>query len=316
MKKTFFAVVMMGAAGTAAMSPAALFTADFETNQSSTFTQAIGSEANDASSNFTYDSSTHVQVTPSIDIPIGAAPNSTATTKVVRLDANVTEAASITDAISLYPNVTGLGATWHMDFDAWQNYNGDLNGGAGSTNNMIVGATSSKTFAPRTPNSGNVTGTADAFYFAITGEGQATVDYRYYSGAGTVAANFTGGTTALWFGGASGTNQTAVDPVWTNFFTTPNSQTPGAPGKRWLTFKLTVSGTTATLSIKRVGDASFTDVAVASGVPATAVNPFVGFGDINSGQAAPVADQFLLVDNLLVDNGTGQTAAGFWTMYD
>ena len=158
----------------------------------------------------------------------------------------------------------------------------------------------------------------DGFYFTMTGEGGALADYRFYSGTGTIVAD---NASVTWLGGRPGTNLNNLDPAWndptTGYFpisasfpTTPY-QTAGAPGKAWLVLKLEVNGTAATVSCKRPGDANFAVIGSAT-VPATAVNPFIGFSDINTGQASPVADQFVLVDNLTVDNVAGVSE---WSLY-
>jgi hypothetical protein len=315
MKRTISILTAGAVIGVGAVATAVPFTANFETDQSANFTVTVASTTNDASANFVYDSSTHVQASgPAIFI--GTAPNTgiSSTTKVVRLDANVADGTDTADAVSIYPNVTGLGANWRMTWDCWQNYNGGVLGGSGSTNMLFFGATSAKTVQGRTSTAPAIAG--DGFWFTMSGEGGASVDYRFYDSSvapGTIAANNNG---ALWLGGAAGTNMNNLDPAWsdssTGFFKSPTFENAGAMGKAWIVINLNVSGTNATLSIKRPGDAGFQPVATAT-VSATATNPFIGFSDINAGQASPVSDQFVLVDNLTIDN----TAAGVneWSLY-
>jgi hypothetical protein len=61
-----------------------------------------------------------------------------------------------------------------------------------------------------------------------------------------------------------------------------------------------------------VGDSGFTTIGTAA-VPGTATKPFVGFSDINASAASPVSDQFVLVDNMVVD--VAPTAAQDWSLY-
>lgn len=278
------------------------FTADFETNQQSQFT--VTSTTNDVSTSFTYDSSTHVQEGGD-PVTIGPAPGSSST-NVLRLNANLASSTGV-DAVSVYPTVAGLGSHWSMIWNCWQNYNGPALGGSGSTEMLIFGATNATSVAPVTETAPSIPG--DGFYFTMSGEGGAAQDYRFYSGAGTIARNDAG---ATWHGGAFYNH---LDQVWLDFFTTPPFETNGAMGKVWITIRLTVNGTQAMVAVKRPADADFVDVATAT-VPATATMPFIGYSDINTGFSstpAQVASQFVLVDNLNIDN----VASGVkdWSVY-
>lgn len=305
MNRVLFAcLVVTVLCGSTAM--AVPFTANFESDQSANFTVKIQSSTNDANANFNYDSSTHVQANGPA-ITIGAAPNTVGgTTKVLRLNANLADATD-TDAVDVYPTVTGLGANWAMTWDCWQNYNGPAAGGTGSTMMLLFGATSAVTIGPVALTTPSIAG--DGFYMTMSGEGGALADYRFYSGTGTIAANNAG---ATWLGGAFYNN---LDLVWsdptTGFFPSPAFETAGAMGKAWMTMKLAVNGTAATFSIKRLTDSAFTTVATAT-VPATATKPFIGFSDINAGLPGFVTDQFVLVDNLTVDN---TSAVNDWSLY-
>lgn len=295
---------------------AAPFTADFETDQSANFTVKIASADNDANANFTYDSSTHVQALGAA-VVIPPAPTGASTNNVLRLNANLGPSTTDTDAVNVYPNTTGIGANWAMNFDSWQNYNGDAGGGSGSTNFLIFGATSSNTIGCVASTGPTITG--DGFYFTMTGEGGASQDYRFYSGTGSIVRN---DAAVSWLGGAAGTNLNNLDPVWsdtsTGFFRSPTDtvpgpfQTSGAPGKQWVTIRLEVVSNVATVYAKRPGDASFINIGTAP-VPATATNMFVGFSDLNTGIASPVSDQFVLVDNLVV--GDVVSSVETWSLY-
>ncbi len=288
----------------------AQFTANFETDQSANFVVTIGSSTNDANANFNYDSSTHVQAGGAA-VTIPSAPNTVGgTQKVLRLNANLVDATD-TDAVDVYPNATITGGNWAMTWDCWQNYTGDAGGGTGSTNMLLFGATNGTAIAARALTAPSIAG--DGFYFTMCGEGGASVDYRFYSGTGTIAANNAG---VSWFGGALGANVNNLDLVWsdptTGFFSSPPFETAGAPGKKWLTIKLSVNGTVATVLVKRPADANFVAIGTAT-IPATANKPFIGFSDINTGLSAAPADQFVLVDNLKVDNAPASVQE--WGLY-
>lgn len=310
MKSSFRTLGLGLAALTLPVVAVAQFSANFETNQAASFNVVIASSTNDANADFLYDSSTHVQGAGAA-VTIGPAPNTVGTsTRVLRLNANLADATD-TDAVNVYPNATGLGTNWVMQWDCWQNYNGDALGGSGSTNMLLFGAANANTVGAKALTTPSIAG--DGFYFTMSGEGGATADYRFYSGTGTIVANNAG---VSWFGGAGGANLNNLDPVWgdatTGFFLSPPFQTAGAMGKQWIVIRLAVNGTAATVSIRRPGDVGFTNVGTAT-VPATATVPFIGFSDINTGLASPVSDQFVLVDNLTV--APASASVGEWGLY-
>ena len=295
----FFAISAVAAVGMAAPT-----TANFETALPANFNVVIASPSNDASADLSYDSSTFVQANGTGTVPdITPSPGS-ATEKVLRLNANFTPSdpnAEI-DAVNVYPNlVTPLGTDWSMQFDAWLNYNGPALGGSGSTEFMFFGATNSNTVPLRADIAPSFAGTG--FFFTMTGDGGALQDYRFYSGAGTIARNDAG---ALWLGGA---NYNDLNPLWndasTGFFgDAAKYETVGNPSKAWVTIKMVVSGTTCEVFVKRPGDAGFNSVATAT-VPAGTTSPVIGFSDVNPGQPTTIAwaaDNFTLFDNLLIDN--------------
>ena len=211
MKSTVFALSALLVGLTAAAS-AQIFTANFETNQAANFTVTVASSSNDGSANFTFDSSTHVQEALYTNIPIVAAPGS-ATTNVLQLLANTADATDDSDAVNVYPNLTGLtGTDWTMTVDVWMNYNGGIGGFLGSTNSFMIGATSATTVAPRTFGTATVNG--DGFYFSGTAEGgNGTTDYRFYLGnSGTTITNQSA--TAGTFWGVLGGNRANSDAAW------------------------------------------------------------------------------------------------------
>ena len=298
----------------AAIGLAAPTTANFETAQPANFNVVIASPSNDASADLSYDSSTFVQANGTGTVPdITPSPGSS-TEKVLRLNANFTpsDPNAAIDAVNVYPNlVTAIGTNWSMQFNAWLNYNGPAAGGSGSTEMMFFGAMGSNTVPFKTETTPAIAGTG--FAFTMTGDGGAAADYRFYSGTGTISANNAG---ATWLGGAWYNN---IDAVWndatTGFFRGTQYETVGSPSKAWVTIKMTVSGTTCEVFVKRPGDAGFTSVATAT-VPAGTTAPVIGFSDINTFQPSTIAwaaDNFTLFDNLLIDNAAASVPD--WNIY-
>lgn len=311
----------------------AQFSANFETDQSANFTVVIGGTTNDANANFAYASSAHVQGAGAA-ITIGPAPSGSSTTNVLRLNANLADATGNADSVTVFPNVGTAFSNYEFTFDAWQNYNGGAGGGTGSTNFILIGAAETATVAAQastnpggalpssvtTANNPAINGTG--FYFGLSGEGGAGQDYRYYQGSTTITRNeivaAPDTSFASFFGGANPnfTTQTNLDNGSTGpaaFFTSPTFESAGTMGKAWVTFRLSKFGTDVTLAAKRVGDTGFTTVATATNVPASANIPLIAFSDINTGLATPVADQFVLVDN--VSYSILASAETSWSLY-
>jgi len=297
----------------------AQFTANFEVDQSSLFTVTIATTATpDANANFLYDSATHVQGSGPA-ITIGPAPSGSSTTRVVRLNANVADAVGTADTAILYPIITTPFANFELTADVWQNYNGAAGGGSGSSNLFLIGAADTTAVAVTGQTAPSIAGTG--FYFGLSGEGGFGQDYRYYVGTTTITRNDNIASPAVSsasFYGAAPSNSLNLAPLDNGspgslaFFTTPQYETAGAMGKAWTTFRLTKFGTDATLSARRVGDTTFTTIATATGVPA-ALRPFFAFGDFNTGQATPVSDQFVLIDN--ISYSILASAEASWSLY-
>lgn len=127
-------------------------------------------------------------------IGIPPAPNSGGNTVGAKLQANAT--GDVFGGVSISPTGASFSGDYILRFDLWLNYNGPVNGG-GSGSTQATGAglmTSGST--PQWPG-----GTQDSVWFAVTGDGGSSVDYRAYSpAAGTGYADdsgvFAAGTTA------------------------------------------------------------------------------------------------------------------------
>jgi hypothetical protein len=104
----------------------------------------------------------------SVGIP--SAPNSGGTTRGMKLQSNLT--GDIFGGFSVSPTGLNLSGDYTLSFDAWSNYNGPLEfGGSGSTNLSTYGILSSGT-------SSNYSGAADGVWFATTGDGGSSADWR------------------------------------------------------------------------------------------------------------------------------------------
>ena len=140
-----------------------LFSEDFESDPTADWT--VNHHPSTASiADFFFDYS-------SVGIP--SAPNSGGTTRGLKLQSNLT--GNVFGGFSVSPTGLNLSGDYVLSFDAWSNYNGPLEfGGSGSTNLSTYGILSSGT-------SSNYPGAADAIWFATTGDGGSSADWRIYS---------------------------------------------------------------------------------------------------------------------------------------
>ncbi len=304
-------ILSMLALGTASLAGAqASVTYDFDTDQSGSFvTQEFGGP--DSTVNFQYDYSTHTQIAPAEDIPIVAAPNSASTTTGVRIDVNETLGAA--NSITLYPDVSSLDLSngWILTFDVWANYNGDDGGLAGSTEFWGFGA-QADTSGPGIGSDG-----ADGFNYIITGDSGSGNDVRYSSGSPMVNDN----DIPNWFGAGTTNNNTNFDQDWLDFFPevgTAPAAGAGDSGKRWITVQLRVtnSGATRVVRLKKASDAEFTTVSTIGSGDGSGALPCIGYADFFSSLAVPAADNFVVFDNVTVEEIPPTLDASSWELYN
>ncbi|MFH0795409.1 MAG: hypothetical protein V2A74_15420 [bacterium] len=299
--------VMVLALGTVAQAAdVTLFFADFETDQSTTFTVQNG--AGDFVANFTYAYDTYTtQAGTTGPTSIPQSPSSPgAGTKALRMEANNNDLTEGADAVTVFPIPAAGLSNYTMTFDLWLQYNGPAAGGTGSTEFIVVGGHSDAASAAW-PDATAFNG----FFWTITGEGGAAQDSRYYQGTG--AAPVRDDTIPNWFGANALNN---LDAAWQAFFVPPTYETLGSPGKAWTQVEMVVNGSSVAVSLTPDGGtktqvASFT----ASGAP-TSGTPFVGYMDIFTSIATPPQDNFGLVDNLQILVPAPSTGAQNWSLYE
>src|SRR5262245_19197042 len=284
---------------------AVLYSDDFDVDHTANWTVNNNGAGTNAANIF-FDYST---------VGIPSAPHSTGgTTRGLKLGANLNSATApgsgnIT-GISVSPTGQSFTGDYKLRFDWWSNYIGPLNVGAtGSTMLSEYGVMSSGT-------SSNFPGTADGVWFAATGDGQSSADYRMYSperqtsydifpGSGNpldahavYAAGSRNQSAALYMAtfpaGATAPGIQAAEPTQT-------SSTPaGAAGIRWHDVELTKLGPNVTWSVNGVllgtVDTSFFSTG--------GTNILFGHADTNlttNSSAALLEElQFTLIDNVRV----------------
>ena len=283
----------------------AQFVDDFNIDSSSLY---MIPQTTDALATFAYDYS-------AMGIP--SAPNTTdGTTLGLKMEANVTSGTA--SAITLHTLVPFAG-TYVVKFDAWMNANGPFPlGGSGSTEFLTMGAGGDGTTA-------NIGGSGSGGWFAVTGEGGSSRDYRLYKdGAEQFPASgqYNAGT-------ASGANN-ASDPYYAQFggidvgalpqgalFAQQNGVTgAGVFGFAWREVEMRViadGGTAGATSVSWWLDGlqiATLDAGIGSSF-VTDGSVTIGYADSFTSLSDNPALSFGLVDNLRI--GTLATATAFGT---
>lgn len=209
---------------------ALLFSDAFETDTSIEWDifEGAGDGVSDFTAEFGFDYSVH-QISP--------APNTEgATTRGLRLTANNNDDVAETAAVSVYPKGGSFSGNYALRFDMWINYNGPAFGGTGSTEFGTFGINHSADKVNWANGSDS-----DGVWFAVTGEGGASRDYRSYDGVTDFPPEelqgFDGGFLDRDGDGAAEFNANsaqASDFPLKTLFPVPSFETPGAPGKQWV----------------------------------------------------------------------------------
>lgn len=310
-----FTLVLALAAGTAnaQYTEGASVSYDFDTDQSGSF--VIATSGPDTASNFSYDYSSHVQITN--QNAITPAPNTTGSTTLgLRLETNNVAPAEF-NSILAYPDVSSLDLTdgFLLTFDFWNNHNGDAGGASGSTEFAFTGASVDNTIGDPT--------IAGSWGFGATGDGGAGQDYRYYQdGVRDIGA------TSSDQGTISGLNvDSGVEPFLTLF---PNDGSAagipaatdifaGVAGKQWVTVTLRVeAGVSRTLSYQSVASGAPVVVSTVTAPTGPDAAPYVGHVDLFTSFSDPAIDNFQVIDNITVTEliAPPPSASSNWNVYN
>ncbi len=271
---------------------AALFSDDFDVDSSGNWN--IITSSVDTSVTFAFDYST---------IGVPPSPNGGGTTLGLRLAANIVSPTG-TEAVTLSPVDQTFNGSYQLKFDVWVNANGPFpGGGAGSTEFFTAGIGHDDT----TLNKGGTSGSGA--WFAATGEGGSSRDYRAYKNAGEQFPE----STQYFAGSVSGANN-AGDPYYAGIGSidvatavpaqtalhpnqTGTTQT-GAVGFAWLEVTVTVNGATALWEVDGLPIAEL-DPNIGSSFPLNG-NISIGYMDIFTSISDNPEVSFGLIDNLVV----------------
>ena len=278
--------------------PALLFADDFDTDTSARWSVAWG--AANGVPDYTVDWAFDYGATPytfnGVTALIPPAPNSPdGSTRAVRLTVNNSDTNGAPAAVNLYPKDLVLSGDFALKFDLWINYPGGAGGlgSTGSTEHAIFGILHTGTNANWATASAPA---SDGVWFAVSGEGGDTRDYRAYEG------NPTGPPTDL-TATLPASNHTAA--IYQNLFPATRFETPGAPGKNWVEVELRYTNGVVVwlfdgvVVAQRTNTSAFTNGTV-----------MIGLMDTFASIANPARDAFVLFDNLRVER-LGPAAFGF-----
>ncbi|MCX8091771.1 MAG: hypothetical protein N3I86_12715, partial [Verrucomicrobiae bacterium] len=216
-------------------------------------------------------------------------------TRALRLTVNNNDTNGAPAAVNLYPKHLALSGDFTLKFDLWMNYPGGPGGtgSTGSTEHAIFGILHAGTNANWATASAPA---SDGLWFALSGEGGDTRDYRAYEG------NPSGPPTDL-TASLSASNHTAA--IYQNLFPATRFETPGAPGKNWVEVEVRYMNRVVTWLLDGVVVAQRTNTSFF-----TNGTVMIGLMDTFASIANPARDAFVLVDNLRVER-LGPASFGF-----
>jgi hypothetical protein len=283
----------------AASSEPILFQDSFDTDSSANWNVFAGapSGVEDYTVEWAFDYSTNKYVSGGVTNTIPPAPNSTGTSRGVKLTVNHNDETPETAGVNIYPKNQVFTGDFALRFDMWINYNGPAGGGAGSTEHTIfginhVGDKVNWHFAP----------TSDGIFFAVTGEGGAGTnpnsDYVSYEGDPTGAPiKFIDADGGFLDRDGDGTFEDEVpsDTEFNLLFPSPPFETTGMPSKNWVQVEVRQVGTTVTWLIN-----GYVIAEKASTLGWTSGNIMLGIMDVFNSIANPRADNFVIFDNVRV----------------
>lgn len=252
---------------------ALLYSDNFDSGTSASAWAAV-SHAGDYTASFAFDYSTR---------GIPPAPNTAGGTTVgLMLTVNSTDAVAALDAVSVYPLGESFTGDHTLKFDMWLGYVGGAGGGTGSTQFAEFGLLHSGTKAVWPNNAAS-----DGQWFAVTGEGGDSSDYRAYRNATLLSPD------AAVLGAASANH---TDVYYQQFFTSPTYETVGACGKHWV--EVEISYTKGVL-IWRLNGRIMAMRYEPNPAQATG-NIMLGLADTFTSISNPATDTFALFDNVRV----------------
>jgi hypothetical protein len=264
-----------------------LFSENFDADHTANWT--VNQGPSDGVANFFFDYST---------VGIPSAPNSSGTTRGLKLQANLTS--GIFGGLSVSPTGQGFTGSYTLRFDLWGNYNGRLDGGGNGTTQLVGGGVGTSGTTAQWAG-----GTQDSVWFASTLDGGSGTDYRAYSSAAATGYALASG---VYAGGVQNnssayystnfSSRTAPAAQLALFPQQTNSTPAGIIGFGWHDVSITKSGTNVIWTID-----GLTIATVDTSALSLSTNILLNYFDSNGTSSTdPNAGSLLfgLVDNVRV----------------
>lgn len=273
---------------------AVFFSENFEVDPSASWTVNKGPATTDEAHNFSFDYST---------AGIPTAPSG-AGTRGLKMQAN--QSSGVFGGMSVSPTGQSFAGDYIVLFDWWENFNGPAPvGGSGSTQIGTFGVGTSGT----TPQWAG--GAQDSIWFAGTGDGNSSSDWRAYSPTGPT--RYADTTPGIYAAGVQAGSSNASDPYYAGFGTVsaPAAQTAlfpqqtgtslvGSAAFEWHKVEIAKLGGFVTWKVDGLLIAT---VPAGDDTAATGNNIFFGRSDTNTTSSSDPNDGallFTLIDNVRV----------------
>ena len=292
-RRAFVLALTLLAAPPALAAP--VYTQDFEIDPTPSWTVNKGPATTDAATNFFFNYA---------DVGIPAAPSGSGT-RGLKIQAN--QSSGVFGGVSVSPTGQNFPGDHYVTFDWWANVNGPFPvGGSGSTQLSTFGVGTSGT-VPQWPG-----GTQDSVWFAATGDGNSSSDWRAYSSIAPTRHTDDSGVYAA--GNAAGSSNQS-HPYYASFGanTAPAAQLlafpqqsgvtlVGSAGMEWHQVLIQKSGNEISWYVDglRIATVDATTANLGGG------NIFFGHADSNTTSSTDPNDAallFTLIDNVQVHEG-------------
>ncbi len=202
-------------------------------------------------------------------------------------------------SVSLFPKDLSAEGNYALRFEMFMSYNGPAFGGSGSTEFATMGVGHSGDLVAFLD--GNAAVDGDGTFFAVSGEGGSSRDYRAYVGDGSSVPEFLDeqgarvGFTDMDGDGVGEYNAFGGGPL-ERVFPLPPHETKGAPGKGWVQVEVRiVDGAVSWLMNGQIIATISADQALIDGN-----RVMIGYSDPFSSIANPGEENFVIFDNLRV----------------
>ncbi|MBA4150361.1 MAG: hypothetical protein H0X66_19800 [Verrucomicrobia bacterium] len=291
-------LLITGMAASGTNLSAQVFSDNFDNNTSASWTSvfAAPNAITDFTAQFAFDYGTNQFVRNGVTNTIPAAPNSSGTTKGLKVTVNK-DATPGPAAVSLYPNGQTFSGNFSLKFDMWANYNGSAYGGAESTEHVSFGINHAGDKANWPTNA-----PSDGVWFLATTEGGSALDYRALVGDGSGNPTEVGDPAFPDRDGdevkeVNATPQQPATHPLKLIFPSPQFESAGAPGKEWVQVEIRqIDGMVTWLMngylIGEHNNGQF--FGQSSG------NIMLGYMDTFAGVPNPPTDSYVIFDNVRV----------------